>query len=158
MKTKQLTKLSLLTAIALSLFVVEMRIPNPINIPRVKLGLANIITVYAVYCFKKSEVILGSIFSAQLVSIIYSVMGNIFCLAGMFLLKNIIPINYLWLSSIFGAIFHNIGQILAAVILTQSPALIAYLPFLLISGCLAGLCTGLCAQIIVKRLSQKAKA
>lgn len=166
MKTKQLTKLSLLTAIALSLFVVEMRIPNPINIPRVKLGLANIITVYAVYCFKKSEVILmvatkvilGSIFSGQLVSIIYSVMGNIFCLAGMFLLKNIIPINYLWLSSIFGAIFHNIGQILAAIILTQSPALIAYLPFLLISGCLAGLCTGLCAQIIVKRLSQKAKA
>lgn len=105
-----------------------------------------------------TKVILGSIFSGQLVSIIYSVMGNIFCLAGMFLLKNIIPINYLWLSSIFGAIFHNIGQILAAVILTQSPALIAYLPFLLISGCLAGLCTGLCAQIIVKRLSQKAKA
>ena len=48
MKTKQLTKLSLLTAIALSLFVVEMRIPNPVNIPGVKLGLANIITVYAV--------------------------------------------------------------------------------------------------------------
>ena len=58
MKTKQLTKLSLLTAIALSLFVVEMRIPNPVNIPGVKLGLANIITVYAVYCFKKGEVIL----------------------------------------------------------------------------------------------------
>ena len=99
-----------------------------INIPGVKLGLANIITVYAVYCFKKGEVILmvttkvilGSIFSGQLISIIYSIMGNIFCLAGMFLLKNIIPINYLWLSSIFGAIFHNIGQILAAVILTQS--------------------------------------
>ena len=101
MKTKQLTKLSLLTAIALSLFVVETRIPNPINIPGVKLGLANIITVYAVYCFKKGEVILmvttkvilGSIFSGQLISIIYSIMGNIFCLAGMFLLKNIIPIN-----------------------------------------------------------------
>ena len=55
MKTKQLTKLSLLTAIALSLFVVEMRIPNPVNIPGVKLGLANIITVYAVYCFKKAK-------------------------------------------------------------------------------------------------------
>ena len=104
-----------------------------------------------------TKVILGSIFSGQLISIIYSIMGNIFCLAGMFLLKNIIPINYLWLSSIFGAIFHNIGQILAAVILTQSPVLITYLPFLLISGCLAGLCTGLCAQIIVKRLSQNAK-
>ena len=53
MKTKQLTKLSLLTAIALSLFVVEMRIPNPVNIPGVKLGLANIITVYVFIVLKK---------------------------------------------------------------------------------------------------------
>lgn len=55
MNTKKLCLLSLLTAIALIIFIVELRIPNLVPIPGVKLGLANIITVYAVYHLKASE-------------------------------------------------------------------------------------------------------
>lgn len=55
MKAKKITELALLSTIALTIFIVELRIPNPIPIPGVKLGLANIITVYAVYRYSAKE-------------------------------------------------------------------------------------------------------
>ncbi len=159
MKTKRLTELSLLTAAALIAFIIEMRLPD-IRIPGVKLGLANIFTVYAVYRFSGKEVflllvtriVLGSLFSSNLSAIIYSLAGGMLCLCGMLLLRKIISESYLWLCSIFGAILHNTGQIGAAVLMTGTPAVLAYYPYLLVSGCIAGLFTGLCAQFVVKRL------
>ncbi|MBP3249008.1 MAG: Gx transporter family protein [Ruminococcus sp.] len=159
MKTKRLTVLSLLTAAALIAFIIEMRLPD-IRIPGVKLGLANIFTVYAVYRFSGKEVflllvtriVLGSLFSSNFSAIIYSLAGGMLCLCGMLLLRKIISESYLWLCSIFGAILHNTGQIGAAVLMTGTPAVLAYYPYLLVSGCIAGLFTGLCAQFVVKRL------
>lgn len=159
MKTKRLTELSLLTAAALIAFIIEMRLPD-IRIPGVKLGLANIFTVYAVYRFSGKEVflllvtriVLGSLFSSNFSAIIYSLAGGMLCLCGMLLLRKIISESYLWLCSIFGAILHNTGQIGAAVLMTGTPAVLAYYPYLLVSGCIAGLFTGLCAQFVVKRL------
>lgn len=159
MKTKRLTELSLLTAAALIAFIIEMRLPD-IRIPGVKLGLANIFTVYAVYRFSGKEVflllvtriVLGSLFSSNFSAIIYSLAGGMLCLCGMLLLRKIISGSYLWLCSIFGAILHNTGQIGAAVLMTGTPAVLAYYPYLLVSGCIAGLFTGLCAQFVVKRL------
>ena len=159
MKTKRLTELSLLTAAALIAFIIEMRLPD-IRIPGVKLGLANIFTVYAVYRFSGKEVflllvtriVLGSLFSSNLSAIIYSLAGGMLCLCGILLLRKIISESYLWLCSIFGAILHNTGQIGAAVLMTGTPAVLAYYPYLLVSGCIAGLFTGLCAQFVVKRL------
>ncbi|HOR22075.1 MAG TPA: Gx transporter family protein, partial [Ruminococcus sp.] len=131
-----------------------------IRIPGVKLGLANIFTVYAVYRFSGKEVflllvtriVLGSLFSSNFSAIIYSLAGGMLCLCGMLLLRKIISESYLWLCSIFGAILHNTGQIGAAVLMTGTPAVLAYYPYLLVSGCIAGLFTGLCAQFVVKRL------
>ncbi|MBQ8123349.1 MAG: Gx transporter family protein [Ruminococcus sp.] len=159
MKTKRLTELSLLTAAALIAFIIEMRLPD-IRIPGVKLGLANIFTVYAVYRFSGKEVflllvtriVLGSLFSSNFSAIIYSLAGGMLCLCGMLLLRKIISESYLWLCSIFGAILHNTGQIGAAVLMTGTPAVLAYYPYLLVSGSIAGLFTGLCAQFVVKRL------
>ena len=73
MKTKKLTEIALLTAVALIIFVIELQIPNPVPIPGAKLGLANIITVFAVYQYRAREVglivfariLLGSFFSAS---------------------------------------------------------------------------------------------
>ena len=163
MKTSKLTTLALLTAMALSLFVIEMQIPLPIALPGMKLGLANIVTVYAVYHFSKKEVfllvltkvILGSIFSGQLLSIVYSFTGSMFCLLAMFIFKNIITIGHLWLSSILGALFHNLGQTIVAMLIMQSAMMLVYLPLLIITGTVAGLCTGLCAQMIIKRINDK---
>lgn len=155
MNTKKLCLLSLLTAIALIIFIVELRIPNLVPIPGVKLGLANIITVYAVYHLKASEtaiilfvrIFLGSVFGGNLSAIAFSLCGGLLCLAGMLLMRKVIDENHIWVCSIIGAVLHNIGQTAAAV-----AVVIAYLPFLLVSGCIAGLFTGLCAQVLVKRI------
>ena len=159
MKARKIARLSLLTAVALITFIIELQIPNIIPIPGVKLGLANIITVYAVYKYSAKEtvaivvirVVLGSIFGGNIAAIMYSMAGAVLCLAGMLIIKHIVPINYIWLSSILGAILHNTGQMIVAVIVMRSFAVMSVYPFLLISGCVAGAFTGLCAQLLIKR-------
>lgn len=160
MKTTRLTTLALLTGVALIIFVIELQIPNPVPIPGVKLGLANIVTLYAVMRFKKGEaalmllarIILGSLIAGQVMALIYSLAGGALCLAGMLLLKKHITADSMWLMSIIGAVLHNIGQIAAAMLVTGTPGIIVYLPVLLLSGCIAGLFTGLCAGFLLKRI------
>ncbi len=150
MKAKKLAELSLLTAVATIIFIIELRIPNIIPIPGIKLGLANIITVYAAYRFSAKDVLLiavarvflGSLFGGNFSVIIYSLSGALACLAGMILLRKIIPLEYVWLCSIIGAILHNTGQMAAAIFITRTPAVLAYYPPLIISGSIAGLFTG----------------
>lgn len=159
MKTKRLAELSMLTAVALIIFIIELRIPDILPVPGVKLGLANIITVYAVYRFNAKEVclvvftrvILGTVFSANFSAIIYSLAGAVLCLVGMLGVKKIISQRYIWLSSIIGAILHNTGQIVAAILIMRSFAVAVYYPMLIIAGCIAGMFTGICAQLIVSR-------
>lgn len=160
MKTKKLAELSLLTAAALIIFVVELRFPDILPIPGVKPGLANIITVYAVYKFSASEavmmltsrVVLGAIFTTNLSALIYSASGAAFCLIGMLLVRRIIPQRFIWLCSIIGAIFHNTGQIAAALLVTGTWAVLAYYPILIVAGTIAGLFTGICAQFIICKI------
>jgi len=162
MKARRLTELALLTAISLIIFIVELQIPNPFPIPGIKLGLANIITVYAVYRYRPYEVamivivrlILGAVFSGNITALLYSAAGSALCLIGMLLLKRIIDEKYLWTASVIGAVLHNTGQTAAALIVMRTPQLLLYYPFLIVSGCLAGAFTGLCAQIIVKRFKK----
>lgn len=163
MKIKRLTELSILTGLALIIFVVELRLPDIIPVPGVKLGLANIITVYAVYKYKASEtvllvlarVILGTLFASTFSALIYSLSGAAFCLAGMLLLRRVIPMQWMWLCSIIGAIFHNTGQIVAAAAVMKSFAVFAYYPLLIIAGCIAGAFTGVCAQHVIKNTKEK---
>ena len=163
MDVKRLARLAMLTAAALIIFIVELQIPNPFPIPGIKLGLANIITVYAVYRYRAAEVAmlvavritLGSVFSGNVMALLYSACGSLFCLAGMLLLRRAIDEKHLWLSSVCGALLHNTGQMAAALLVTQTPSLLLYFPFLAVSGCLAGLFTGLCAQLILPRLRGK---
>ena len=93
MDVKRLARLAMLTAAALIIFIVELQIPNPFPIPGIKLGLANIVTVYAVYRYRAAEVAmlvavritLGSVFSGNVMALLYSACGSLFCLAGMLL-------------------------------------------------------------------------
>ncbi len=159
-RVKKLTELSVLTALALIIFVVELQIPNPFPIPGIKLGLANIITVYAVYHYRAPEVaamvtvrlLLGAVFSGNYLALIYSASGAYLCLIGMLLLRRVIDERALWMASVLGAVLHNTGQMLAALLLLQTRQILLYYPILLASGCLAGAFTGLCAQLVTKRL------
>jgi len=162
MNVKRLTELALLSTVALIIFVIELRIPNPFPIPGVKLGLANIITVYAVFCYRPSEtamivtvrLLLGAIFSGNPSALLYSAAGAAACLCGMLLLRHIMPEKQIWLCSVVGAMLHNIGQITAAVIIMQSFGVVAYLPILLVTGSLAGAFTGLCTQLLLNRIKR----
>ena len=157
---RRLTELSLLTAAALIIFIIELQIPSPFVIPGIKLGLSNIITVYAVYRYRAFEafsvlivrILLGTIFSGNLTALIYSLSGGLLCFLGMLVFKRFIDERHLWISSVFGAVLHNTGQIAAALLLLQTPQILMYYPFLLLAGCLSGAFTGLCAQIIVNRI------
>lgn len=160
MQTKRLTQLALLTTVALTIFTIELRIPNPFPIPGVKLGLANIITVYAVYHYRAGEVLmvllarilLGALFAGNMMSLLYSLVGGMLCLAGMLALHRVIPEQGIWFSSMIGAVLHNAGQIMVAILVTGTPGIVTYFPILLVSGCLAGLFTGLCAQAAIRGL------
>lgn len=159
MNTRRLTELALMTTIALIIFIIELQIPNLVPIPGVKLGLANIVTIYAVYRYRPFEaamiliswILLGAFFGGRVIALIYSLAGGSLCFCGMLGLKHILPQRYIWICSILGAVLHNIGQILAAILITQTPALLMYLPILMTSGCIAGLFTGLCAQQLLGR-------
>lgn len=163
MDKKRLTQMGLLTCIALIIFVVEMQIPLPVPVPGMKLGLANIVTVYAVYRYTPKEaaliltarIILGSIFSGNPSALLFSISGGILCLTGMIFLKRFIDEKHIYLSSIIGAVLHNIGQVTAAAAVTGTMSVFAYLPILTVSGCIAGLFTGICAQIAINRIGVK---
>lgn len=162
-ETKKLTQLSLLTAAALILYIVELRIPNLIPVSGVKAGLANIVTVYALYRFKPveaamvlfSRIILGSVFAGNVSALIYSISGAVLCFSVMLLIKKLVPEEKLWVASAFGGIFHNIGQLTAAVFVMRTTAVLFYLPHMILFGCIAGVFTGMCAQIVSERVKDK---
>ena len=160
MRTRRITKMALLTAVALILFTVEAQIPAPVPIPGVKLGLANIITVYAMFalgpwdtlCILLVRVFLGSVFSGQMSTLLYSLSGGLLCYLAMLLLRKILTEKQIWVCGVIGAVFHNIGQMLMAIAVFQSPSVVFYFPLLMLSGIITGLFTGLCAQLLIRRL------
>ena len=160
MNSKQITLMSLLTAVSLVLSAIESLIPPPFPIPGIKLGLANIITVYAMFTLGAkptlmillTRITLGGLFTGRVVSVLYSLTGGLFCYVIMFVVYRKLNNNYIWVCSILAAIFHNLGQIIIALIITQTKAILVYLPFLMLSGILTGLAIGIIAQLIVNRL------
>jgi len=160
--TRRVTRMALLTAIALTIFMAEAQIPNPIPIPGIKLGLANIVTVYAMFVLGPadtlmilvSRVFLGSVFSGQMMTFFYSLSGGLVCYAAMLILRRVLTRKQIWVCSCVGGTCHNIGQLAAAILIARTPALIVYLPYLLLAGMAAGLFTGLCAQFLTARLDK----
>ena len=159
MKTRKLTTMALLSAIALTIFIIEAQIPAPVPIPGIKLGLANIVTVYAVYAMGAKEgaailfvrIFLGAIFSGNFGTILYSAAGGALAILTTIGLKFILRETQLWVTGCLSAIAHSIGQMIVAVWATGTPSLLIYLPVLIVCSVIAGIFTGLCAQFLVKR-------
>lgn len=154
--------MSILLAMALTIFIVELQLPELVPIPGIKLGLANIITLAALVWLGRREafvililrIILGSFFSGRMVSFLYSMSGGLLCFAVMALTIGLFDENRLWVVSVFGAIAHNVGQIIAAIFIMSTWRLVWYLPALIVSGVITGAFTGLCARLVIKRLGK----
>ena len=159
MKLKTLTRMGLLSALALIIFMVEAQIPVPVPVPGIKLGLANIITIFAVWILGSWQgagilavrVFLGAIFSGNFGTIFYSAAGGALAILTAILLKKIVKRNQLWVAGCLGAVAHSIGQIAMAILLTGTSSLLLYLPLMIACGIVTGLFTGLCAQLLVNR-------
>ena len=155
----RITRLALLTAIALTIFMAEAQLPV-LPIPGVKLGLANIVTVYAMFALGprdallvlSSRVFLGAVFSGQMMTLFYSGAGGLLSWSVLALLRRPLGRERIWLASPVSALFHNLGQLLAAAGIARSWAVLAYLPYLVLAGCAAGLFTGVAAQALAGRL------
>lgn len=160
MSVKRLCRMAVLTAVALGIYIAELQIPSIVPIPGVKLGLANIVTIYAIFklsapdaaAILTARILLGSIFAGQVTAFFYSAAGGLMCLLVMLVMRKIVTEKQIWVCSVIGAVAHNIGQIAAAIAITQTLSLIYYLPVLLLSGIITGLFTGLSAQFLVNRL------
>lgn len=159
MKAKKIAQLGLLSAIALTIFMLEAQIPPLIPIPGVKLGLSNIVTVFAVFAIGPWEgaavlvvrIFLGAVFAGNFSSIIYSAAGGLLAIAVTMGLRKILTKNQLWVAGVLGAIAHSIGQMIAAVTVTATPELVIYLPVMITISIVTGLFTGLCAQMLLNR-------
>ena len=162
MQTKKITYMALLTALALIIFVLESYIPVPIPIPGVKLGLANIVTLYALWTLRPCEafsilvirIVLGSMFAGQLMSLLYSLGGGLLCFVLTLAARRILSERQIWISSVLGAMAHNVGQILVAIAVTATPVVAVYLPLLLISAIITGCFTGFAAQQLYLHMKQ----
>lgn len=147
------------TALALIFSYVETLIPVNFGIQGVKLGLANLVIVIALYKMKLSDafllsverVVLSGFIFGNYFSILYSLSGGVLSLAVMALLKRAGGFSVIGIS-IAGGIAHNIGQLIVAMLVVETFRVAYYLPVLLLAGMLAGSVIGIAANEMLKRL------
>ena len=149
-------------ALALILSYVEALVPINIAVPGIKLGLANIVIVTGLYYMKLPDVcmislvriLISSLLFGNMMALIYSLSGGILSLAVMILLKKTNRFSVVGVS-MAGGVFHNTGQILAAVIVTGVPVIFYYLPVLIgagiVTGLIMGFVSGRILPVIIRR-------
>ena len=159
-KTKRLVLLAMLTAVAMILSYVESLLPS-VGIPGVKMGLANIAVIFALFRFGWKEaaalslvrVVLVSLLFGSVGAMLYSLAGAVLSLAVMALLRRIDRFSTVGIS-VAGGVAHNAGQILMAMLILQTKQLLGYLPMLAVSGIVGGVLTGLAAALLIRRIPE----
>ena len=160
MSSRRLARYALLTALAMALSWLESLAPLAGAVPPgVKLGLTNLVVVFALYRMSLRDAAVISLIRVVLVaftfgnsySFAYSLAGAALSLAVMALLKRSGKFSLLGIS-VAGAVSHNIAQVLVAMAVMETSRLAWYLPVLLVSGIAAGVCVGAAGALIVKRI------
>ena len=158
-KSTKLTFLGLFTAVALVLSFLETLIPNMVPIPGFKIGLANFAVLLALYLFGFKEavtvdlcrIILAALLFGSFFSFFYALSGAVFALIIELIIKKTDKFSPVGVS-VFGAVFHNLGQFLVAVIILKSLGILYYLPFTLLFCVLSGALNGYLVLILKDRL------
>lgn len=160
-KTHRMVLIALLTALAIVLMAVERLIPFSVAVPGVKLGLANVVTLTALYMFSWRDtlaiiflrVLLGSLILGSFSAFLFSLGGALMAFLVMAVLVTFLPRVFSTVGvSICGAVGHNIGQLLVAAVVVQNLRIISYLPILLVSAIGTGLVTGYTVTLLLKYL------
>ena len=162
MNVKKLTTMAMLTAISMIVFLIEAQIPLPFVVPGVKLGIANVITLFAIWTLGWKEagailivrIILGNLIVGNVMGMLYSLAGGVLCWVIMTLLKPLMRRNQIWIMSIFGALGHNAGQLAVAVWVSGTAALAWYAPVLILAALITGFFTGQCTQAVLNHIDK----
>ncbi len=156
---KKIAMAGMFVALAMIFSYVEVLIPFNFGIPGMKLGLANIVVVVALYVMGTPMAFVVSVIRIVLVSItfgsmsamLYSMAGGLLSFAGMALLKKIPEFSKIGVS-IVGGVLHNVGQLMVAMLVVENIHLMAYMPPLMISGLVTGVLIGVAADQIILRI------
>ena len=158
---QRITRIALLTALSLILFILEGFLPLPLPVPGAKLGLAAIVTLIALYLLPTRDaalmltlrIVLASAFGGGLAPMLYSLAGGAASFAAMALLKRYTPLSIVGISAA-GGFLHNMAQLLVAAAVLETTALFVYAPVLGIIGTLTGILIGITAQSILQKISR----
>lgn len=150
---------ALFLALSIAIYTLESFIP-PIGIPGAKLGLSNIVTLMALLylgvkmsaCILFLRIAVTALFSGTVISFVFSLFGGVFAFIVMSVMIKLLPNKLIWAASVTGAVFHNVGQLLAAAILIDNISAFYYLPILTVAAIATGAFTGLAAQLTDNRL------
>ena len=156
-KTRHIALSGLLFALAMALSFIEGSLVIPGLLPGMKLGLANIVTVFALYqlgagaalAILLTRCLLGGLFAGNLSAMLFSVLGGLTAMLVMIFLRRL-PKLSVYGVSIGGAAAHNIGQMAAAVITLGSTMVLGYLPFLLAVSLFTGALTGFITALLLR--------
>lgn len=161
MKTATLTRTALMLALITVLSVLENMLPPlPALPPGVHLGLSNIVTMYALFTIgKKTAVTLNTLKALFVFATRGAIAGALSFMGGMLSVFVIIALNALvgkkvsyTALSVAGAVFHNIGQLIGIAFILDNPAVVGYLPVLIVSGVVMGSVTGTILNVVMPRL------
>ncbi|MCR5835133.1 MAG: Gx transporter family protein [Lachnospiraceae bacterium] len=155
---------ALLVALAMVLSFIESQIPIGVMVPGMKLGLTNIVVMVALYRLDEKEAIIINVIRIFLVgftfgnlfSIAYSLAGGILSGIVMILLKKTKKVGMTTVS-VAGGISHNVGQIIVAMVVMNTNAILYYLLVLWITGVFAGVAIGILSAEVIKRLPRQFK-
>lgn len=161
MRTKKITTIGILIALALILSYVESQIPAFVAIPGMKLGLTNIVVLTTLYILDVKSAMLINVIRIIIVAILFgsamsfafSFVGGMLSTTVMILLKKSGRMKIIGVSAA-GGITHNIGQILTAMVLLGTKAIAWYLPVLWISGIFSGVIIGIIGGLVTARLGR----
>lgn len=157
--SKKVAVYGMLTALAFLLNYVETLIPFSFAIPGIKLGLANLVVITALYCLDiKSafvismvRILLSGLTFSSLSIMLYSLGGGILSFLCMALAKHFTSFGITGVS-VLGGVTHNLGQLLTAVLVVHTGSLMYYFPALLAAGTVAGALIGLLGGLVTERL------
>lgn len=158
MRARRLCRLGLLTAIALTIFLLEAQLPPLAPVPGFKLGLSHVVIMFTTFALGPWDalgvlmcrVFLGSVFSGQMMSLLYAAAGGLVAWGITLLFRSFLKEHQRWVCGPFSAMGHSLGQMTVAVLVTGTPQLWGYLPWMLIFSLITGTFTGLCAQLTLK--------
>ena len=149
-RTKKIALGGILTALAMIFSYIESLIPIPLPVPGVKLGIANIAIISVLYLLGSGQALLVNLLRITLTAV-FSMAGGMLSLLVMVILKKSGHFSIVGVS-VAGGVFHNVGQITAAVFLMDTTAIYYYLPVLLIFGIVTGIIIGLMGGYVTQRV------